>query len=97
MRVVQVGKFYPPEYLGGLETVVVNLTTELVRRGIGVTAVVSAVRGRGGADTYGAVRVVRARSYRTVLSPPITPTLPPPPRRPRGAPRQASTGDHAAQ
>ena len=76
MRVVQVGKFYPPEYLGGLETVVVNLTTELVRRGIGVTAVVSAVRGRGGADTYGAVRVVRARSYGTVLSQPITPALP---------------------
>lgn len=76
MRVVQVGKFYPPEYLGGLETVVVNLNTELVRRGIGVTAVVSAVRGRGGADPYQGVRVVRARSYGTVLSQPITPALP---------------------
>lgn len=76
MRVVQVGKFYPPEYLGGLETVVVSLNAELVRRGIGVTAVVSAVRGRGGDDTWEGVRVVRARSYGTLLSQPVTPGLP---------------------
>jgi rhamnosyl/mannosyltransferase len=76
VRVVQVGKFYPPEYLGGLETVVATLNGELVRRGIGVTAVVSAVRGRGGRGTHQGVEVVRARSWGTVLSQPLSPSLP---------------------
>jgi len=75
VRVVHVGKFYPPEYRGGLESVVVGLNDELVRRGIGVTAVVAAVHGRGGVDIQRGVTVVRAATLATVLSQPIAPAL----------------------
>ena len=75
MHVVHVGKFYPPEYLGGLESVVVGINDELVRRGVGVTAVVAAVRGRGGVDFHRGVKVVRAATLATVLSQPISPSL----------------------
>ena len=73
MRVVHVGKFYPPEYAGGLESVVVTLNDELVRRGVAVTAVVAAARGRGGVGTHRGVRVVRARTLGTLLSQPLAP------------------------
>lgn len=76
MRVVHVGKFYPPEYAGGLESVVVTLNDELVRRGVDVTAVVAAVRGAGGTDTWRGVRVVRTATLGTVLSQPLTPSYP---------------------
>jgi glycosyltransferase involved in cell wall biosynthesis len=72
MRVVQVGKFYPPQYQGGLESVVVGINDELVTRGVGVTAVVAAV-GQGGTDDYHGVRVVRVPSVATILSQPLTP------------------------
>ena len=73
MRVVHVGKFYPPEYLGGLESVVVGINDELVRRGIGVTAVVASAGGPGGRDTWRGVDVIRAPTLATVLSQPIAP------------------------
>ncbi len=75
MRVVGIGKFYPPEYHGGLESVVATLNAELVRRGCAVTCVVSAVRGAGGVSDVDGVRVVRARSLGTVLSQPVAPGL----------------------
>ena len=75
MHVLHVGKFYPPEYLGGLESVVVGINDELVRRGVEVTAVVAAVQGRGGVDFHRGVKVVRAATLATVLSQPISPAL----------------------
>ncbi len=75
MRVLGIGKFYPPEYHGGLESVVVTLNTELVRRGIPVTYVVSRVRGGTRTDEVGGVRVVRAGTFGTLLSQPISPAL----------------------
>lgn len=75
MHVVHVGKFYPPEYLGGLESVVVGINDELVRRGVDVTAVVAAVQGRGGVDFHRGVKVIRAATLATVLSQPISPAL----------------------
>ncbi len=76
MRVLGIGKFYPPEYLGGLETAVAALNAELVRGGCQVTYVVSAVRGRGGVSDVGGVRVVRAPSFGTAFSQPLSPGLP---------------------
>jgi glycosyltransferase involved in cell wall biosynthesis len=75
VRVLGIGKFYPPEYVGGLESVVVSLNAELVRRGIPVTYVVSRVRGAGRADVVGGVRVVRAASLGTFLSQPVSPGI----------------------
>ncbi len=66
------GKFYPPDYLGGLESVVVGINDELVRRGLTVTAVVAATRGgRGGTDLYRGVRVVRTPTLGTLFSQPL--------------------------
>ena len=75
MRVLGIGKFYPPEYHGGLESVVAALNAELVKRGCDVTCVVAAVRGAGGTSEVDGVRVVRARSLGTVLSQPVAPGL----------------------
>jgi len=75
LRVLGIGKFYPPEYVGGLETAVVALNAELVRSGCQVTYVVSAVRGPGGASDVGGVRVVRARCVGTLFSQPVSPGL----------------------
>jgi glycosyltransferase involved in cell wall biosynthesis len=75
LRVLGIGKFYPPEYLGGLESAVVALNAELVRGGCDVTYVVSAVRGRGGVSDVDGVRVVRARSFGTLFSQPLAPGL----------------------
>ena len=75
MRVLGIGKFYPPEYHGGLESVVVGINAELVRRGLAVTYVVSRVRGRAAVEDVGGVRVVRAASLGTLLSQPLSPGL----------------------
>ena len=75
MRVLGIGKFYPPEYHGGLESVVVTLNHELVRRGIAVTYVVSRVGGARRTDVVDGVRVVRAASAGTLLSQPLSPGL----------------------
>jgi glycosyltransferase involved in cell wall biosynthesis len=76
VHLLGIGKFYPPEYRGGLESAVVALNGELVRRGCAVTCVVAAVRGAGGVSDVGGVRVVRARSYGTLYSQPLAPGLP---------------------
>jgi glycosyltransferase involved in cell wall biosynthesis len=73
LRVLHVGKFYPPEYRGGLESVVVALSDELISRGWEVTAVVAAAGGRGTTETYRGARVVRAYSLGTLLSQPVAP------------------------
>ena len=75
MRVLGIGKYYPPEYVGGLESAVVALNAELVRSGCEVTYVVSAVRGPGGVSDVGGVRVVRARCFGTLFSQPVAPGL----------------------
>ena len=49
------------------------LHAELVRRGVAVTCVVSAVRGAGGVSDVDGVRVVRARTLGLVLSQPLAP------------------------
>ncbi len=75
MRILGIGKFYPPEYLGGLETAVATLNRGIVRRGEEASCVVCAVRGPTRAETVDGVRVVRVRSHGTVLSQPVAPGL----------------------
>jgi glycosyltransferase involved in cell wall biosynthesis len=75
VHILGIGKFYPPEYVGGLESAVVALNAELLRGGCRVTYVVSAVRGRGGVSDVGGVRVVRARCLGTFFSQPLAPGL----------------------
>ncbi len=75
MRVVHVGKFYPPEYHGGLESVVALLNDELVRRGVEVAAVVAAVQGPTRVETWRGARIVRAKSFGVALSQPLAPSL----------------------
>jgi glycosyltransferase involved in cell wall biosynthesis len=76
VRVVHCGKFYPPQYRGGLESVVAGLNAELVRRGVSVTAVVAAWKSGYEVDLVDGVRVVRAASLGMVFSQPIAPSLP---------------------
>jgi rhamnosyl/mannosyltransferase len=76
VRVVHCGKFYPPQFNGGLEAVMVGLNAELVRRGISVTAVVSAWNSAGGVDEVDGVRVVRADAWGVLFSQPVAPSLP---------------------
>jgi rhamnosyl/mannosyltransferase len=62
MRVVHVGKYYPP-YRGGIETVVEQLSRGLARRGVDVTALVSNDGPETVDETLQGVRVIRlARS-----------------------------------
>lgn len=75
MRILHVGKFYPPEYHGGLESVVVTISDELVRRGIDVTTVVAAVSGPTRSELIGGARIVRVRTAATILSQPIVPGM----------------------
>jgi len=75
VRILGIGKFYPPEYHGGLESAVAALNAELVRRGCTVTCVVAAAKGPGGVADVDGVRVVRARSLGTLLSQPLAPGL----------------------
>ena len=75
MRVVHVGKFYPPEYRGGLESVVVGINDELVRRGVAVTVVVSALHGKSREEEYRGAQVVRVPAIAMVLSQPVAPSF----------------------
>jgi rhamnosyl/mannosyltransferase len=76
VRILGIGKFYPPEYHGGLESAVVALNLELVRLGCEVTCVVAAVHGAGSVSDVDGVRVVRAGSLGTVFSQPLALGLP---------------------
>jgi rhamnosyl/mannosyltransferase len=73
VRVLHVGKFYPPEYEGGLERVVVELNTQLVKAGVEVAAVVAAVKGPARTERVGGVTVRRAGSIGTLFSQPLAP------------------------
>ena len=75
MRVVHVGKYYPPEFSGGLESVVVGINDALVKRGVEVAVVVSAVRGKSRTDSWRGVDVIRVPAIATVMSQPLSPSF----------------------
>ncbi len=72
MRILQVGKFYAP-YRGGIETVVQNLSEELVRQGHEVTVLVSSHHFLPSLERIHGVKVIRMGRLATILSQPINP------------------------
>lgn len=66
------GKFYAP-YRGGIETVVQNLSEELVRQGHEVTALVSSHHFFPSLEWIHGVRVIRMGRWGTIFSQPINP------------------------
>jgi len=75
MRVAHVGKFYPPEYFGGLEAVVVGINDEIQKQGLAGAALVAALSGPTRTDAYRGVTVRRVRSLGTLFSQPIVPSF----------------------
>ncbi|HWO90168.1 MAG TPA: glycosyltransferase [Gemmatimonadales bacterium] len=73
MRVVHVGKYYPPEYEGGLEAVVHGINRELLRRGFAASVVVASARGPASVDNHDGVRVTRVKRVALLLSQPVCP------------------------
>lgn len=81
MKIMQVGKFYPP-FRGGMETVLKNLVEGLLDEGLAVRTLVSAESRAGredviiGPQTGRQGKLIRAGRLTTVFSQPINPDLP---------------------
>lgn len=75
MKVLEIGKFYPPQR-GGMETVLHDLSTGLARRGHAVRALVAAPGEDSSRDVIDGVEVERSGNWGTVRSVPVCPTLP---------------------
>jgi glycosyltransferase involved in cell wall biosynthesis len=74
MRVLHVGKYYPP-YRGGIETVVEQLSLGLVRRGVDVTVLVSSDGRTSSDERIDGVRVIRLRREASISSQPLNSAL----------------------
>jgi glycosyltransferase involved in cell wall biosynthesis len=74
MRVLQFGKFYPPD-VGGIERVMFDLAEGLNARGVACDVLCSNSARKLIDERVGGYRVVRTASYGTVLSTSITPQL----------------------
>ena len=75
MRVLEIGKFYPPHH-GGMETVLAGLAAGLVRRGHDVRALVAAPGEDAARETIDGVDVHRLGNWGMLRSVPICPSLP---------------------
>lgn len=74
LRVLQVGRYFPP-HVGGVETLVYNLTSGLNSRGIRCDVLCSNKRPIYEVDDFDNFKVHRTRSYGQVLSVSVTPQL----------------------
>lgn len=74
LRVLQVGRYFPP-HVGGVETLVYNLTTGLNARGIQCDVLCSNKDAVYKLDEFDRFKVHRTRSYGQVLSVSVTPQL----------------------
>jgi len=79
MRILQIGKYYPPAK-GGMETVLALISAGLLARGHDVWSVVAST-GRDASDDPlgdrpGAGRLIRCGTIATIASQPVTPSLP---------------------
>ena len=75
MKILQVGKFYFPSP-GGIETVVQTLSEGLVRLGDEVSVLCAAETAKRSLETINGVKVIREPYFGSLLSQPLTPTLP---------------------
>ncbi len=70
MRILQVGKYYPP-VTGGMERVVCELSEGLSRLGHSVHVVVASIEGPPSREIRNGVSIARLRSYGQLLSQPL--------------------------
>jgi rhamnosyl/mannosyltransferase len=75
MKVLEIGKFYPPQR-GGMETVLHDLSAGLVRRGHRVRAIVAASGEDAVHETVDGVELRRLGNWGTIRSVPFCPSLP---------------------
>lgn len=75
MKVLEIGKFYPPQR-GGMETVLHDLSVGLVRRNHRVRAIVAATGEDAVLETLDGVEVRRLGNWGTIRSVPVCPSLP---------------------
>lgn len=75
MNVLEVSKFYYPEY-GGLESVVRTAAEGVAERGHDVRVLATVPQGRGHSHTVSDIPVTKTSSLGQVLSVPLTPTFP---------------------
>lgn len=74
MKALQFGKFYPP-HIGGIETVIFNITEGLNRRGVRCDVLCSNKERRLTEETRNGYRVIRTSSFGVFFSASITPQL----------------------
>jgi len=77
MRVLHIGKYYPP-FSGGIENFMAELLPRLEKRGVQVSAIVhDHQRGRGSAnDMVDGVPILRVRTHGQLLYAPLAPAFP---------------------
>lgn len=75
MKILEIGKFYPPQR-GGMETVLHDLATGLVDRGHQVRALVAAPDGEASRESLEGVDVWRVANWGALHSVSVCPTLP---------------------
>ncbi len=79
MRILQIGKYYPPAK-GGMETVLALISAGLLARGHEVCSVVASTEHDDAHEALGdrpaAGRLIRCGSLATIASQPVTPSLP---------------------
>jgi rhamnosyl/mannosyltransferase len=74
MRILQVGKFYPPAP-GGIETAIRALSEGLVAAGNTVTTLCFSESMNRSEETIGGVRVIRIPNFATLFSQPLNPKI----------------------
>lgn len=74
MKILQLGKFYPPDS-GGMETALYNITEELNRKGIRCDVICANKEKKHRNDSFNGYKVVRTSSYGTVASTSISPQM----------------------
>jgi len=71
LRILHIGKYYPPEYRGGIETFLDTLNPRLASAGADVMCAVAAYRGPPSDGECRGIRVQRVRSYGRLFSQPL--------------------------
>ncbi len=74
MRILQFGKFYPPDY-GGIQSAMYDITEELNNRGIGCDVLCSNTKRRYKEEEISGYRVYRTRTLGIVASTSISPQM----------------------
>ena len=74
MKVLQVGKFYPPHF-GGIETFFKNLCEGLSSSGVEVKAIVSSDDSRKSIESMNNIELIRMAKYGDLFSQPIVPEM----------------------